>query len=81
MLLPGRLWIALLALGVLAPGCETIRHALQFEKQAGRMREIARIEGRVETEADAEGPLVVVLARTGASESDALVGVDTFVRI
>jgi pimeloyl-ACP methyl ester carboxylesterase len=76
---PSRLWIAVLILVVVAAGCETIRHALQFEKQGDRMRQVARIEGRVETEAAAEGPLVVVLARVG--ESDERVGVDTFVRM
>jgi pimeloyl-ACP methyl ester carboxylesterase len=77
----GRLLIAVLALGVIAPGCGTIRRALHFEKQAGKARQVARVEGRVETEAAAEGPLIVVLARPGESESDALVGVDTYVRV
>jgi len=71
----------LLVPGALAPGCTTIRRALNFGDQAAQARQVARIEGRIETEAAAEGPLVVVLARPGATESDPLVGVDTFVRL
>lgn len=76
-----RLLIAVLALGVLAPGCGAIRNALNFGKQAGKARQVARIEGRIETEAAAEGPLVVILARAGEGENDTPVAVDTFVRV
>jgi pimeloyl-ACP methyl ester carboxylesterase len=69
-----------LVLAALPTGCATLRDALGFEKQARRARQLARIEGRVDTEAPAEGPLVVVLARPGETESEPLVGVDTFVR-
>ncbi len=81
MTVTDRCLIAVLVLGVLAPGCTTIRRALHFERQAVQARQIARIEGRIETEAAAEGPLVVVLARPGETGSDPLIGVDTFVRL
>ena len=72
-------WV-LVVLAALPTGCATLRDALGFEKQARSARQLARIEGRIDTEAPAEGPLVVVLARPGETESDPLVGVDTFVR-
>jgi hypothetical protein len=76
----GRRWIATLALALLAPGCTTLRLALDFEKQGAQARALARIEGRIDTEAPAEGPLVVVLTKPGTSEDALPVGVDTFVR-
>ena len=69
-----------LVLAALPTGCATLRDVLGFEKQARSARQLGRIEGRIETEAPAEGPLVVVLARPGETESDPPVGVDTFVR-
>jgi pimeloyl-ACP methyl ester carboxylesterase len=72
-------WL-LVALAALATGCATLRDALRFEEQARSARQLGRIEGRIDTEVPAEGPLVVVLARPGEPEGDPLVGVDTFVR-
>ena len=72
-------WV-LVVLAALPTGCVTLRDALGFEKQATSARQLARIEGRIDTAAPAEGPLVVVLARPGEAERDPLVGVDTFVR-
>jgi pimeloyl-ACP methyl ester carboxylesterase len=73
-----RIVIVVLALGLFAPGCTVLLHALNFGQHAELMRQVARVEGRIETEAAAEGPLVVVLAREG--EDGVLVPVDTFVR-
>ena len=60
-------------------GCESIQSVLAFEKQLERAKGFAEISGTVTTEAEAEGPLIVILARV--SETDGLVGVDSFVRV
>lgn len=70
----------LLLLAVVLSSCTTIRRALDFGKQLESVRKLGRIEGRIDTEAPEEGPLVVVLAKPGETESDPFVGVDTFVR-
>jgi hypothetical protein len=56
-----------------------LRLALGFEQQLARVERKARIDGRIETEAPAEGPLVVVLGRV--LDDGKLVGVDSFIRV
>lgn len=68
----------MLALGLLAPGCTTLRRALDFGQQAERVRQFSRVEGQVATERPPEGPLVVLLARE--AEDGELIAIDTFVR-
>jgi pimeloyl-ACP methyl ester carboxylesterase len=59
-------------------GCATLRDAIGSD--VSHWRALGRIEGRVDSEAPTEGPLVVVLAKPGDTETHSLVGVDTFVR-
>lgn len=54
------------------------RHALGSANQVESILQLGRIVGRIDTQAPAEGPLVVVLARMVPDRS--LIGVDTFVR-
>jgi pimeloyl-ACP methyl ester carboxylesterase len=68
----------MLVLAAPATGCTTLRYALTSGGQVQRLLQLGRIEGRIDTEAPIEGPLVVVLARPGETESQSLV--DTFVR-
>lgn len=72
--------IPLLLAAITVAGCATVRLALGFGKQVGEVRRLGRIEGRIQTEVPAEGPLVVVLAKPDETGSQPLVGVDTFVR-
>jgi pimeloyl-ACP methyl ester carboxylesterase len=74
-----RLLAALAIASVSATGCTMLQRVLGFERQLARAGQIARIEGRVETEAPSEGPLVVVLGRV--VEGEPLVGVDSFIRV
>jgi pimeloyl-ACP methyl ester carboxylesterase len=72
---------SVLACGVAAlllTGCTGIRRVLGFEQQLARAERIARVEGRIETEAPGEGSLVVVLGRQ--LEGGELQGVDSFIR-
>jgi pimeloyl-ACP methyl ester carboxylesterase len=78
--MPDRALLGLLLGVAVLPGCTTLRLALDFAEQADQVRVHARIDGRIETEGPAEGPLVVVLAKGGPGEGEPLVGVDTFVR-
>jgi hypothetical protein len=71
----------LLAVLLLLPSCTALNRARRFGAQQERVRQWARIEGRVDTEGPSEGTLVVVLARPGETGAGPLVGVDTFVRL
>ena len=62
------------------PACTALNRALGFRTQAEQVRSWARVDGRIETEGESEGTLVVVLAREGRTEGDPLTGVDTYVR-
>jgi len=79
-------WSALVLVGMMmvlaAPvtGCATLRYALTFPGHALSLLELARIEGRIDTAAPADGPLVVLLTRPLETEGRPSVGVDTFVR-
>ena len=77
---PGATAAVLLGL-LLAPGCRSLERVLGVEGQLAAAGAMARIEGTIATELPAEGPLVVVLARAGDAQGEALVGVDTFVRV
>jgi hypothetical protein len=66
---------------VLTTGCRSMQRILGVEEQLAAAGAMARIEGSIVTEALTEGPLVVVLARSGGAPGDALVGLDTFVRV
>jgi pimeloyl-ACP methyl ester carboxylesterase len=67
----------LLPVLLLITGCETIQLALGFKKQVAKAAAYATIEGSIDTEAPAEGPLVVVV---GETIDESLRGVDSFVR-
>lgn len=69
---------ALVLAAILGTGCTTMRRVLGFEQQLERVGQEARIEGRIGTEAPAEGPLVVVLGRV--QQDGTLAGADTFIR-
>jgi len=70
--------VGMLVLAAPATGCTTLRYALTSRGQVRSLLQLGRIEGRIDTEAPIDGPLVVVLARPGETESQPLV--DTFVR-
>lgn len=71
----------LLAALLLVPACTSLNRALRFGEQQERVRQWARVEGRIETEGPSEGTLVVLLARPGETDAAPLVGVDSFVRV
>jgi pimeloyl-ACP methyl ester carboxylesterase len=84
VLLRRRQWRAvsiLISAATLASGCSGFSLVLGFKEQAAALRQVARIEGRVDTEGPAAGILVVVLATPGEVEGDPPVGLDTYVRI
>ena len=73
------LWVAILAASAVA-GCAAIRDITGFGDQLARAQSKVRIAGTVETEGEAEGTLVVLLARSIEEGDTAIVGVDTYVR-
>jgi pimeloyl-ACP methyl ester carboxylesterase len=60
-------------------GCATLRYALTSRGQVRSLLQLGRIEGRIDSAAPAEGPLVVVLTRPVETESRSWLDVDTFV--
>jgi pimeloyl-ACP methyl ester carboxylesterase len=61
--------------------CASLERVRRFGRQAEQVRQWARVEGRIETVGEVSGVLVVVLARSGETEADPPIGVDTFVRV
>jgi pimeloyl-ACP methyl ester carboxylesterase len=79
-----RFTVAIVALAIaatLVTGCAPLKRVFGFKKQLEQVQQIGRIEGRIDTEAPADGTLVVVLARPGESEDGKPVGLDTYVRV
>jgi len=74
-----RLTVVLLLSVCASIGCSAVQRVVGFKDQVARSQLAGRIAGRIETEKEAEGTLVVVLARPG--EDGRLVGVDSFVRL
>jgi pimeloyl-ACP methyl ester carboxylesterase len=62
-------------------GCAGLGRVLGFKEQAEQRRQLARIDGRIDTEGKAEGTLVVVLGSQSDTEDERPKGVDTFVRV
>lgn len=65
----------MLMLAATVTGCATLRYALTSRGQVRSLLQLGRIEGRIDSAAPADGPLVVVL-----TESRGGLDVDTFVR-
>ena len=76
-----RVGIASVLVATLLTGCHTVSRVIGFDQQAKRLRQTGRIDGRIDTEGEAEGTLVVTLAREPEPEGEILLGVDTFVRM
>ncbi len=78
-----RVWVGLvvsLVVAAVAGGCAAIREVTGFRDQLAQAQSKVRIAGTVETEGDAAGTLVVLLARRVEDGDAALVGVDSYVR-
>lgn len=72
---------ASLTLAALLSGCASIREVMGFKKQLELVKQYGRIDGKVQTEHDNAGPLVVVLIRETPEGPEAYVAADTYVRI
>ena len=72
---------ASLTLAALLSGCASIREVMGFKEQLELVKQYGRIDGKVQTEHDNAGPLVVVLIRETPEGPEAYVAADTYVRI
>jgi pimeloyl-ACP methyl ester carboxylesterase len=71
---------ATIAVSVALSGCTSLQRIIGFEEQSRQARELARIEGQIETEGPPRGVLVVILGRVVEGE-EKLVGIDSYVRV
>ncbi|HEX9813428.1 MAG TPA: hypothetical protein VGB31_00615, partial [Myxococcota bacterium] len=69
------------ALATALSGCTTIRKITGFKQQLERVQQYGRIDGKVQTEHDGAGPLVVRLIRETSDELHPYVAADTSVRL
>jgi hypothetical protein len=72
--------LVMIVLVASATGCVTFRYALTSGEQVRSMRRLGRVEGRIESAAPVDGPLVVVLATLGETASRPRMSIDTFMR-
>jgi len=62
-------------------GCASVREIMGFKRQLERVKQFGRIEGKVQTEHENTGPLVVLLVRETTDEQHPYVAADTYVRL
>ena len=61
--------VVMMVLAAPVTGCATLRYALTSRGQVRSLLQLGRIEGRIDSAAPADGPLVVVLTRPVETES------------